>query len=123
MIYTSYFAKIKKLEQSHITPISIALKSPDWYHGSEYKKLAPTWSILSEYKNCHDEERYRERYAREVLSRLDTAEILRDISEIANFLSDDVALICYEKPSDFCHRHLVARWLRENGVKCEEWIG
>lgn len=32
-----------------------------------------------------------------------------------------VALICYEKPSDFCHRHLIAKWLRAYGVECTEW--
>lgn len=33
-----------------------------------------------------------------------------------------IALICYEKPSDFCHRHLVADWLNKNGIPCEEWV-
>lgn len=32
----------------------------------------------------------------------------------------DIALICYEKPTDFCHRHLVAEWLTTNGIKCDE---
>ena len=32
-----------------------------------------------------------------------------------------IALICYEKPTDFCHRHLVADWLNKNGIECEEW--
>jgi uncharacterized protein (DUF488 family) len=32
-----------------------------------------------------------------------------------------VILICYEKPSDFCHRHLVAKWFIENGINCEEF--
>ena len=31
-----------------------------------------------------------------------------------------IALICYEKPEDFCHRHLVAKWFSENGVNCKE---
>lgn len=34
----------------------------------------------------------------------------------------DIALVCYEKPSDFCHRHLVAKWLKENEYNVEEWI-
>ena len=32
-----------------------------------------------------------------------------------------IALICYEKPTDFCHRHLVADWFNKNGILCEEW--
>ena len=35
--------------------------------------------------------------------------------------SDEFALICYEKPSDFCHRHLVSEWLKERGFDIEEW--
>ena len=35
----------------------------------------------------------------------------------------DVALVCYEKPSDFCHRHLVADWLNKNGFECKEFVG
>ena len=34
----------------------------------------------------------------------------------------DIALLCYEKPDDFCHRHLVADWLNKNGYKCEEYV-
>ena len=33
-----------------------------------------------------------------------------------------IALVCYEKSSDFCHRHLVSKWLKENGYNVEEWI-
>ena len=36
------------------------------------------------------------------------------------FFDIDFALVCYEKPSDFCHRHLVADWLNKNGYDCEE---
>lgn len=33
--------------------------------------------------------------------------------------------ICGKAPSwydDFCHRHLVAQWLRANGFSCTEWM-
>lgn len=29
--------------------------------------------------------------------------------------------MCYEKPEDFCHRHLAAAWLNANCVKCLEY--
>ena len=35
--------------------------------------------------------------------------------------TEDIALVCYEKPGDFCHRHLVADWLNEAGYQCEEY--
>ena len=47
MIYTSYFAKLKKLPAG-IAPISIALKTPDWYTGLRYIKLAPWYSFFEE---------------------------------------------------------------------------
>ena len=34
--------------------------------------------------------------------------------------SDQIILLCYEKPDDFCHRHLVAQWLTEHGYDTQE---
>lgn len=125
MIYTSYFAKIKKLENNNIIPISICGKAPEWYKGLQYKKLAPKYGFFMEWKKNHDNGYYVEHFQKEVLNSLDIKDVMRDL---VNLLPDrssrhDIALICYEKPSDFCHRHLVADWLNENGFKCEEWEG
>ena len=32
----------------------------------------------------------------------------------------DIILLCYERPSEFCHRQLVREWFNNNGFKCEE---
>lgn len=32
----------------------------------------------------------------------------------------DILLCCYEKPEDFCHRHILAEWFTFNGYNCEE---
>ena len=34
-----------------------------------------------------------------------------ELDEILNLSEGDIALVCYEKPGDFCHRHLVSSWL------------
>lgn len=49
--------------------------------------------------------------------------MIKELNYLVSDADDDaaIALICYEKPSDFCHRHLVAEWLNQNGYKCEEW--
>ena len=57
MIYTSYFAKLNKLPED-ITPISICAKTPSWYHGFEYKKLAPKYDFFMEWKQNHDNDYY-----------------------------------------------------------------
>lgn len=135
MLYTSYFAKLKKLP-SNVIPISICGKAPDWYNGIQYKKLAPKYGFFTEWKKTHDNDYYIEHFNSEVLSSLDPRNVILELqtlipTENRERQQDDIwesfdihiALICYEKPSDFCHRHLVAKWLTDNGYKCEEWKG
>ena len=135
MLYTSYFAKLKKLP-SNIIPISICGKAPDWYNGIQYKKLAPKYGFFTEWKKTHDNNYYIEHFNSDVLSILDPRNVILELqtlipTEIRERQQGDIwespdihiALICYEKPSDFCHRHLVAKWLTDNGYKCEEWKG
>lgn len=55
MIYTSYFAKLKSLPEN-IIPISICGKTPDWYKGIQYKRLAPKYEFFMEWKKNHDNE-------------------------------------------------------------------
>lgn len=108
-MFTSYFSKNAK----HINAVSISAKCPEWYKGREYKKLAPKYWFFIKYKTDKDEEFYTEQYFKEVLSKLDAKDVLKE-------LGDDAVLLCYEKTGDFCHRHLVSEWLNENGIKCSE---
>lgn len=125
MIYTSYFGKLKSLPD-HIVPIAICGKSPVWYTGLQYKKLAPKYEFFMEWKQNHDNDYYIRCFYEQVLDKLDPTEVILDFSKLSydyNIGKKDVCLICYEKPDDFCHRHLVADWLNQNGFKCEEWMG
>jgi uncharacterized protein (DUF488 family) len=36
-----------------------------------------------------------------------------DPHKIVEELGEDAVLLCYEKPGDFCHRRLVAAWIKE----------
>lgn len=40
----------------------------------------------------------------------------------APWTNDDchIALVCYEKSGDFCHRHIVADWLNQAGYDVKE---
>ena len=124
MIYTSYFAKLKSLP-NNIVPISICGKAPDWYTGLQYKKLAPKYDFFMEWKKNHDNEYYIKCFNEQVLSKLNATDVILDLSRICycfNVGECDICLICYEKPTDFCHRHLVADWLNQNGYKCDEYL-
>lgn len=122
MIYTSYFAKLKSLPDN-IVPISICAKAPDWYKGLQYKKLAPKYDFFMKWKENHDNEEFVENYVAQVLKQLNPIKVVADLYYQLNAApcSCDIVLICFEKPSDFCHRHLVANWLTKNGFTCEEY--
>lgn len=135
MIYTSYFAKLRSLPEN-IVPVSICGKAPDWYTGAEYKKLAPKYGFFMEWKRTGDNNYYIKCFKEQVLNKLSYISVVNHLqlmlpydtrvdmdSDVAINTKYHVALICYEKPTAFCHRHLVADWLNRNGVRCEEWMG
>ena len=117
MIYTSYFAKLTKLPAG-LVPISICGKAPAWYTGLLYRKLAPKYSFFSVWKQTHDNAYYTEHFEAEVLAQLNVSTVFAELSALAG--GKTFALICYERPEAFCHRHLVSDWFCRNGYRCEE---
>jgi GTPase SAR1 family protein len=81
------------------------------YVGDCYPKLAPKklfWEVwhgnigkISEKENTRY---YVEEYYKQVLSKLDPDEVYYDLK--------DRILLCYEEPTEFCHRHIVAEWIK-----------
>ena len=116
-LYTSYFANAKALAKANVMVIGIALYPPRWYNGPSLKEVAPTYSIL---KMTSSDEEYTRRYKAEILCRMNIQAFLAQVQKLSN--GRDVALCCYEKPEEFCHRHLLAEHLRANGVQIEEFV-
>ena len=117
-IYTSYFSNGKKLSAANVVMVGIALFPPKWFYGQSLKQIAPSYSIFQE--KPFNAERYTERFKNEVLKRIDPYWVLEVLERMAG--GRDVAMCCYEKPGDFCHRHIVAQWLMENtGVEVTEF--
>lgn len=115
-IYTGYFAQIKKYQAADLTPVSIARYSPAWFSGYCLKDLAPSDTLLKRYKAGQvSQEEYKKQYLQQ-LETIRWGEILQRIREIA----PQVVLCCYEKPTDFCHRHILAEYLNEAGYSCFE---
>lgn len=107
-IYTSYYANLKNIPSS-IQPVSIAGKCPEWYHGTECKKLAPKKWFFNEWKKNGDNDFYVRNFNTEVLSVLDKEKVVEELKNLS--YGRDVVLLCYETYDKFCHRHLVAEWL------------
>ena len=118
MIKTSYFARIKGSKKLQDRAVAICLYPPKGWTGLVAKELCPSKSLLEWWKNCKqtplDVGTYTKRYYKETLSKLDPDEIYKKYN--------NKLLVCFESYDKFCHRHLVAEWLRENGHKCNELI-
>lgn len=119
-IATGYFAMIR--QYAPLIPVSIALKTPEFFKGPQYKKVSPTGEILRLYKSGQiGKDEYISMYNRDVLAKLNPQEILSDLEKICREATGCV-LLCYEKPGDLCHRHLLAGWLSQNlNMQIEEY--
>lgn len=122
MIYTSYFAMLKKLPKG-IKRVAITRWTPKWYHGCASQKLAPPANVLAEYKKTGDFNKFSRRYYEEVLEHRNVDELLSYLKNKLRVdpLKEDIVLLCYERSDSPCHRHLVRDWLNKNGVPCEEY--
>lgn len=119
---TGYFAKAMKYHTMGYVQVCISRKMP-WfvpvavpmYH---YVEVAPTDEILA-LKDKPNE--YTARYEAEVLSRVNRSVFVAYLKDLCkDTKKDKVALMCYEAPDKFCHRHIVARWLNEIGLNVGE---
>ena len=121
-IFTSYFGNERHIPKE-VKRISICLSPPKGWVGAECKDLAPTWDILNAWrsskKDSSAEEAYTKAFKGEILREENFMLIMWKLAKLAQ--GRDVVLLCYEKPSDFCHRHIVAQWIREHSIPCEEW--
>ena len=116
-IFTSYFGRKAMLEKAGIVPISISLWKPKWYEGLQLLQVAPKAFML---KEDLTRQQYVDCYKRYVTDRLRVEQVVNWIEQLSG--GKDAALLCYEKPGDFCHRHLLAQWMTEqSGLVVEEW--
>lgn len=110
-VYTSYFGMARKFQEYGIHPIGVAKRPTGRIVRymplvPKYKLGDPNWSAI---------------YERQLAS-LDPAKVIKDLEEIARgcgLLS--VALLCYEKNPQVCHRSMIARWLTYSGIDVKEF--
>lgn len=119
VIYTSYYANLRNLPAS-IIPVAISQFPPSWYKGKTLRRLAPSSELLLSYKaGTVGEDEYIRRYKAETLSAFDPRKMYGSLFEY--FGGRDICLVCFERPEDFCHRHIVAEWFRSAGYDAREW--
>ena len=113
MVYTGYFAMAKKYKKLGFCTISVAQFNPSWYNGVSFPELAPSRELLGDYKlSGLSTDDYAKRYFDE-LQRPKAIASMKKLKEKALSDSRNLILLCYEKPDEFCHRHLLAQFLNE----------
>ena len=117
MIYTGRFSDIEKYEHAGLVLVSIAGYAPENYKGIQFKTLAPKYAWWQKWHDQHlSNDWYKAQYQETVLDKLNPKVIANRLRSFG----DNVILLCYEPPTDFCHRQLVAQWLRSAGIPiCE----
>lgn len=115
MVYTSYLGNLKKIP-SDMKKISIMRHTPKW--ANEYiddidLKLAPSEKLLYDYKSGKlTKEEYTAIFKKEVLDKIDSKKLYRKYN--------NKVLLCSCKAGVFCHRHLIADKLKEDGYDVQE---
>lgn len=98
--------------------IAISLYPPKRSKYLHYPVLAPSNEILRAYKSPSAlaiygqiglERSYTFKYF-DQLFELDPREVWNKLHELVGGV--EPILLCYEKPGQFCHRHLVAKWFK-----------
>lgn len=114
-IYTSYFGNSKQLHSANVEMIGIARYKPRFFNGFNIVAVAPKPFMLNDEMS---EAEYVSHYEKLVLEPLDIPKFVETLKSMGG--GRDVALCCYEKPGQFCHRHLLSGWLNEKanlGIK------
>jgi hypothetical protein len=96
---TGYFAKHGNIPGA----ISISISSPKFFHGSQYRFLAPRWEMLKMSRDDYD------RHYILILRSLSPKKVYDDLVKLGK--NAEPVLLCWEKPNTWCHRRLVAEWL------------
>lgn len=102
---TSHFGN--KIATENQNAVSIARWPPRWWGTRRrFIQLAPSADLLKRSRDGLPWPEYITEYRRDVLGKLDPARIFLN-------LGADSILLCWERPDEDCHRHLVAEWLEE----------
>ncbi len=106
LIMTGYFGRAVEYDN----PVSVT-RSSKIDMQNKLEELAPSWEILNRYKQDHDEAAYARAYSKQ-LDAVDWAKVGAKVRKLIEE-GGPITLVCYEKPEDFCHRHMARERLEK----------
>lgn len=128
-IFTSYFGNVVRISKAYkmyntstqIHFVNIALYPPKSYvNHHAFSELEPSDNILSGLKRKKiTQSQYDYIYSK----RLDELNAKDIYDKCLKLYGEDsiVVFLCYEKPSDHCHRNLFRQWMENNGYDVKEF--
>lgn len=95
--------------------VSVCIYPPLDYPGEQFISLAPDrQTFFAKKADEIDEKEYEKQYRERVLSKLDA-------NKVYDMFSNKV-LLCWEPAGDFCHRRIIADWIKEElDIDVPEW--
>ncbi len=133
---TSYYARLKTIDTKKYVPIAISVDQGKLvgFGGRAERKLSPytffkIWKAreteIEKLKDAIGEQEYqklKEENQDDYINKFYNKVLLPlEASEVYSSLGENAVLLCFEKPTQFCHRFLVAAWLELNlGIEIDE---
>ena len=122
LVKTSYFGRLRSLGPSGYYLVRVCNRAPSGIaFDADLLPVIPGWQqLVVPYKEgVITEAEYEARYLRCLDGRRE--EILAAVGDIIRKAGErEPLLLCFEKPPQFCHRHILAGWLRREGLDVEE---
>ena len=129
--FTSYYGNYKNIPKEYVC-IGISRYCPEWFSKGNYDNfvfikdtiLAPDKDLLDDMKSGREtEEGYKRRYVEGLFKKLGNIPFNDYIESFSDLYKDYEAIVflCYEKPDDFCHRHILRKLMNNVfHIPCEE---
>lgn len=116
-IYTTYFANLRNVPENSVV-VSIAQFNPRGINIPQCKSLAPSAELLTAYKKGQvDEQAYTAAFMQQLASLPNLAKLKAHMAKYTADQDKSLVFVCYEGKNKFCHRHLVAQFFSEFGIK------
>lgn len=118
-VFTSCFRFAKSLDESKFFVVSISRFPPGGFKGYKCFEFAPSVRLLKEYKEGLRNDHYAYRYERDVLKKIDVHRVFEELARVA--CGRDIVLCCFEPAFHFCHRRILAHYVKRTwGYSIEE---
>lgn len=129
--FTSYYGNYRNIPKDYIC-IGISRYCPEWFRKGNYSNfvfeedsiLAPEKDLLEDIKSGREtEEGYKRRYVECLFRKLGNMSMYTYFGSLSKKYGQykAIVMLCYEKPEDFCHRHILRKLMNNVfHIPCEE---